>query len=121
MFKFIFDLVTEPLGLPIEWYKEWIILAIIERIGYYIAYEKVNGLYHSHMISGGMSGSFFHWVIKSFYVIVIWAITYCAIAVGKFVLENKVLIGVIAGTVLLIIIAVKVFLWKQRTCKIKEH
>ena len=120
MFKFIFGLVTEPLGLSIEWYKEWIILAIIERIGYYIAYEKVNGLYHSHMISGGMSGSFFHWVIRSFYFIVIWAITYCAIAVGKFVRENKVLTGVIAGAVLLIVIAVKVFLWKQRTCKIEE-
>ena len=25
MFKFIFDLATEPLGLPIEWYYEWII------------------------------------------------------------------------------------------------
>lgn len=120
MFKFIFDLVTEPLGLPIEWYKEWIILAIIDRLGFSIAYEKVNGLYHSHMISGQMSGSFFHWVIRSFYFIVIWAITYCAIAVGKFVLENKVLTGVIAGTVLLIIIAVKVFLWKQRNCEMKE-
>ena len=26
MFKFIFDLATEPLGLPIDWYYEWIIL-----------------------------------------------------------------------------------------------
>ncbi|MED9903510.1 MAG: hypothetical protein UFG06_04930 [Lachnospiraceae bacterium] len=25
MFKFVFDLATEPLGLPIEWYYEWII------------------------------------------------------------------------------------------------
>ena len=29
MFKFIFDLITEPLGLPIEWYYEWIILLVI--------------------------------------------------------------------------------------------
>ena len=72
------------------------------------------------MISGQMSGSFFHWVIRSFYFIVIWAITYCAIAVGKFAIENKVLTGAIAGTVLLIIIAVKVFLWKQRNCEMKE-
>lgn len=120
MFSFIFDLVTEPLGLPIEWYKEWIILAVIERIGYFIAYEKVGGLYHSHMISGRMSGSFFHWVIKSFYFIVIWAITYCAIVVSKFAIENKVLTGVIAGAVLLSIIVVKVLLWKKRTCEIKE-
>ena len=120
MFKFIFDLVTEPLGLPIEWYKEWIILGIINLIAYFIAYEKVGGLYHSNMISGRMSGSFFYWVIRSFYFVVIWAITYCVIAVGKLAIENKVLTGVIAGMILLIIIVVKVFLWKQRTCEIKE-
>lgn len=28
MFKFIFDLATEPLGLLIEWYYEWIILLV---------------------------------------------------------------------------------------------
>lgn len=28
MFKFVFDLATEPLGLPIEWYYEWIIRTI---------------------------------------------------------------------------------------------
>ena len=32
MFKFIFDLATEPLGLPIEWYYEWIILLVIGEI-----------------------------------------------------------------------------------------
>ena len=32
MFKFIFDLATEPLGLPIEWYYEWIILLFIGEI-----------------------------------------------------------------------------------------
>ena len=32
MFKFIFDLATEPLGLPIEWYYEWIILFVIGEI-----------------------------------------------------------------------------------------
>lgn len=44
MFKFIFDLATEPLGLPIEWYYEWIILAVIGYIAYLIAYEKVGSL-----------------------------------------------------------------------------
>ena len=51
MFKFIFDLATEPLGLPIEWYYEWIILAVIGYIAYLIAYEKVGSLYHEDLIS----------------------------------------------------------------------
>ena len=34
MFKFIFDLLTDPLGLPIEWYYEYLILAAIGTIAY---------------------------------------------------------------------------------------
>ena len=57
MFKFIFDLATEPLGLPIEWYYEWIILAVIGYIAYLIAYEKSRKLvsWRSHL---GESGGF---------------------------------------------------------------
>ena len=39
MFKFIFELATEPLGLPIEWYYEWIILLVIGEIAYHVAYD----------------------------------------------------------------------------------
>ncbi len=44
MFKFIFDLVTEPLGLPIEWYYEWLILGVIGFIAYLFAYDKVGDM-----------------------------------------------------------------------------
>lgn len=59
MFKFIFDLITEPLGLPIEWYYEWIILLVIGEIAYRVAYDKVGVLYQSGSISGKSAGSFF--------------------------------------------------------------
>lgn len=67
MFKFIFDLVTESLGLPIEWYYEWIILGVIGYIAYLIAYDKVGNLYHGDFISGRASGSFFHWIIRTIF------------------------------------------------------
>ena len=51
MFKFIFDLITEPLGLPIEWYYEWIILLVIGEMAYRVAYNKVGVLYLSGSIS----------------------------------------------------------------------
>ena len=85
MFKFIFDLATEPLGLPIEWYYEWIILAVIGYIAYLIAYEKVGSLYHGDLISGRAAGSFCHWIIRTLYFIVMWAIAYGVIWIGKFV------------------------------------
>ena len=39
MFKFIFDLITEPLGVPIEWYHEWIVILVIGEMAYRIAYD----------------------------------------------------------------------------------
>lgn len=66
MFKFIFDLITEPLGLPIEWYYEWIILLVIGEMAYRVAYNKVGVLYQSGSISGKSAGSFFHWIIRTF-------------------------------------------------------
>lgn len=113
MFKFIFDLVTEPLGLPVEWYYEWMILGVIAIIAYSYAYDKVGDMNHSDVISGGMSGSFFHWMIRAASFIGLWAVTYGVIWTGKFVMDNKVLVGSIAGIILIIIIAVKILLWKQ--------
>ena len=114
MFKFIFNFATEPLGLPIEWYYEWLILGVMGFVAYFIAYEKTGDLYRSHMISGRMSGSFFHWIIRALCFIGLWAVTYGVIWIGKFVMENKVLVGSIAGIILLIVIAVKILLWNQR-------
>ena len=102
MFRFIFDLITEPLGLPLEWYEEWIILAIIEAAAFYIAYDKVGILYHTRIISGRISGSFMHWVIRTFCFVVIWAIAYGVILIEKWIMENKILSGVIFGIVMLI-------------------
>ena len=59
MFKFIYELVKDPLGLPIAWYCEWIILAAINWFSYVFAYEKVGILYHGDFISGRTAGSLF--------------------------------------------------------------
>ena len=58
MFKFIFDLATEPLGLPIDWYYEWIILGVIGYIAYSIAYDKVGSLYHGILFQGEQQAHF---------------------------------------------------------------
>lgn len=113
MFKFIFVIITDPLGLPIEWYKEWIILAIIGIIAYVLAYDKVGQLYHEHFISGRMEGSFFHWLIRAFYFVIIWAVTYGAIWLGKFVISHKVEFGIGIAIVVLIVITVKLVAWKK--------
>ena len=114
MFKFIFDLATEPLGLPIKWYYEWLILGVIGFIAYLFAYDKDGDMYHSHVISGRMSGSFFHWLIRAACFIGLWAVTYGVIWIGKFLIANKILVGSIAGIILLLIMVVRILLWKHR-------
>ena len=111
MFKFIFDLATEPLGLPIDWYYEWIILGVIGYVAYLIAYDKVGSLYHGDFISGRAAGSFFHWIIRTIYFIVMWAITYGVIWTGKFVMAHKIQVTIGICSIVTVVIAVKIFIW----------
>lgn len=61
LFKFGYELATEPLGLPIEWYWEYLVLGIIEIIACKTAYYNVGKLYRDHQISGKTEGSLIHW------------------------------------------------------------
>lgn len=111
MFKFIFDLATEPLGLPIEWYYEWSILGVIGYIEYLIAYNKVGSLYRGDFISGRATGSFFHRIIRTIYFIVMWAVTYGVIWVGKFIVAHKVQVAIGVCSIIAVVIVAKFFIW----------
>lgn len=120
MFKFILDLVTEPLGLPIEFNYEWIILVVIGEIAYRVAYYKVGDLYHSGSISGGAAGSFVHWIIRTVVFVAIWAVTYGVIRLGKFVMTHKLQVAISICSIVTIVIAVKLFIWiKERNELVK--
>ena len=122
MFKVIFDFLTEPLGLPIEWYWEYLILAVIGFITYVIAFRVVGDMYDSGAISGSIAGSFFHWVIRLFFFAVIWAITYGTIKAVKWLYANRVLVLCVFGGIILIvgIIAVAFVVCKRKKKVIKD-
>lgn len=88
MFKFVFELLTDPLGLPIDWIYEYIILAVIGLMAYCFAFNKVGNLYNSEMIYGRFSGSLCHWIIRLFAFCLLWAIAYGMIWIGKRIIEN---------------------------------
>ena len=120
MFKFIFDLITEPLGLPIEWYYEWVILLVIGEIAYRVAYDKVGVLYQSGSISGKSAGSFFHWIIRTVVFVAIWAVTYGVIWIGKFVMAHKIQVAIGICSIVSVVIAVKILIWiKERNELVK--
>lgn len=98
--SFLFDRITDPLGLPIAWYWEWIILAIITFAAYAIAFRAVGDLYDGGMISGSASGSILHWIIRLIVFVAIWAITYFAIWLVKLIFAHWLLIVSILGGIL---------------------
>lgn len=111
MFKFIFDLVTEPLGLPIEWYYEWIILFVVDGIACQVAYDKVGVLYQRGSIFGKSAGSFVHWIIRIAVFVAIWAVTYGVIWIGRFVMMHKIQVAIGICSIAAVVIAAKLFIW----------
>ena len=97
LFSFIFDRLTDPLGLPIETWKEWIVLGVIGVVAYNVAFQSVGDLYRSGSISGGAAGSILHWTIRFGVFAAIWAVAYGVIAVGKFVIAHWVTILCVLG------------------------
>jgi hypothetical protein len=76
LYKFIFTLLTDPLGLPISPIWEYVILAILNEIAFKIAWN---------VSPGGAWGSEIHWAVRIPFFCVMWAITYasCMIYTGQ--------------------------------------
>lgn len=117
LFSFIFDRLTDPLGLPIETWKEWIILSIIGIVAYSVAFRSVGNLYRNGSISGSAAGSFLHWMIRFGVFAAIWAVTYGVIAVGKFVIVHWVMILCVLGGSLFVatVIGIMVMVRRKKT------
>ena len=121
IFKFMFERLTDPLGLPINPIYEYVILAVIGLVAYGLAYRKVGDMYHGGLISGRTEGSFFHWVIRAFFFVVLRLVTYGAIQGYYFVTANwqiiLMIVGSVAGAAMLCTLAVTAmrFFKKHRT------
>lgn len=121
IFKFMFERLTDPLGLPINALYEYIILAVIGAVAYGVSYRKVGDMYHNGMISGRTEGSFFHWVIRAFLFVLMWLGVYGIIQGYYFVTANWQIIlmiaGSVAGAAMLCVLAVTAmgFFKKHRT------
>ena len=102
IFKFLYELAIDPLTLPINWWQEWIVLFVFDKIAYLIAYSKVGDMYDFGYLSTKTGGSFMHRVIRFAFFFVMWAIARIAIWLYRFVAANWITVLSIAiGTLLL--------------------
>lgn len=90
MYRFIFTLLTDPLGLPLSSIWEYVILAVISQVAYKIAWAYS---------SGGTFGSEIHWFVRVIAFCTIWAITYGTIWAYKWSIANWALVVCIIGAV----------------------
>ena len=93
MFKFLFGVLTDPLGLPIDAIWEYLILAVVGAIAFVIAWN---------ISPGGKLGSLIHWVVRLIAFVILWAMVYGIIALVQWIFVNWILILCILGGVVVI-------------------
>ena len=94
MCGFVFEWLTDPLGLPVHDLWEYGILAVIGILAFGFGWT-VSG--------GGVFGSIVHWVVRFLAFLVLWAVAYVLLAAIQWLIANVVLV---CGTVILAVAAV---------------
>lgn len=105
MYKFIFEIISDPLGLPISVIWEYVILLLLNEVAFRTAWNAS---------PGGRWGSEIHWAIRIPTFIVLWVITYGVIYIAKWLWTNWILvlsilggIVVLAGIITIIMLNIK--------------
>lgn len=104
--EFIFELLTNPLGLPVPWYIEYIILLVVNIIAFELAFRAVGKLYSGDIIHGSKSGRVLHWIIRFVAFFVLWAVLYGLIALVKFCIAHWIWVVSILGAIIAISLAI---------------
>ena len=109
MLKFLFNLITDPLGLPIPILVEYIILAGIGAIAFSIGWDAS---------PGGPLGALIHWSVRLIVFVALWAITYGVIAVVQWVINHWIITTVIISFIVLLLITVVLLYNRRKKAKI---
>ena len=113
--SFIFGLATDPLGLPIEWWKEWLIMGVIGVVAFVVSFVIVGKMYDSGDVSSRAGGSLAHWLIRLAIFVALWAVTYGVIAAASFIAAHWIIVvSVLVGLSLVVaIVAIAIHLKRK--------
>ncbi len=104
MWKLIYEILVNPLGLPINPIWEYLIILLVGEIAHEIAYW---------ISPGGKFGSFIYWWTKLITFVSIWAVLYGIILAIKFVIAYGVCF-IIGGIIGLLISILLIFVFKKK-------
>ncbi len=107
--KVLFDLITSPFGLPINIIQEYIILAIVGAVAFYLAYYLAGRF---GMDSG--ERRFLHWLFRFIIFVALWAVVRIII----WLYRNPLYAAIIFGTIgLLAVVIITIKMVKRRKQK----
>lgn len=112
IFKFLFDFFTNPLGLPIDWFWEYVILAVIGTISFAVGWAASDG---------GEFGSLEHWSVRLLVFVVLWAIVYGVIWIVKQIIAYWILVLCLLGGLALIGSIIFIAVKKHRKGKFEDE
>ena len=108
MLKFLFGILTDPLGLPIDAIWEYLILAVIGAIAFAIGWA---------VSDGGMFGSIEHWTARLIAFVILWAVVYGIIALVQWMLKNWIIVLCILGGIIVVAGIVAIIMLKKKAGK----
>ncbi len=85
MYPILFEIVKNPLGLPIHDLWEYAIVAVLAILAFGVGWQ---------VSSGGILGFVMHWVARLLTFFVLWASTYALLAAVQWVFAHLVLVCV---------------------------
>ncbi len=100
MLKIFYTLLTDPLGLPVESFWEYIILLVLGEIVHEIAF---------YVSPGGTFGSLIYWVTKLIAFAAIWAVLYAIIAIIKFIIAHWIWFAIGGGILVAVAIGLIIY------------
>lgn len=109
MWKFIYELLVNPLGLPIEPFWEYIIILLVGEVAHEIAYWISPG--------GKTFGSIVYWISKFITFLLMWAILYILIIIVRFIIAHWIWF---ASGLLLLMVGITIIIIFKKKNKDKE-
>lgn len=115
--RFLFGSLTDPLGLPLDLWKEWAILLVIGEFAYHLAFGFVGKLYDFDIIHTRTGGKIAHWTIRLVCYVVMWAVIRVAIWLFRWIASNWITALCIVGGIVAMAILITV-IKRKRTRKL---
>lgn len=99
MNSLIFELLTDPLGLPVNDLWEYGILAVLGIVAFAVVWE---------VSTGGVFGAIMHWVARILAFFVLWAVAYVLLAAVQWVIAHLVLVccTIIMAVAVIVIVSI---------------